>query len=46
MNDLKYALEAVLFASERPLNVDQIKQAFSATDRGGSACGGQEPVSA
>lgn len=29
-DELKYVIEALLFASERPLSVEQIKQAFSA----------------
>ena len=43
-DSLKYAIEALLFASERSLSAEQIKQAFSA--EGGSASGGEESVSA
>jgi len=35
-----------LFASEKPLSIEQIKEAFSATDRGGSASGGKENLDA
>ena len=50
-NELKYVIEALLFASERPLTIEQIKQAFSAEgvrlpDGQGSASGGDESVSA
>jgi len=48
--ELKYAIEALLFASERPLTVDEIQEAFSAEggslpDRQAGASGGQEGVS-
>ena len=40
---LKFAVEALLFASEKPLSIEEIKSAFSA--EGGSASGGDENVS-
>ena len=45
--ELKYAIEALLFASERPLTVDEIQEAFSAEggslpDRQAGGSGGQE----
>ncbi|OGW90734.1 MAG: SMC-Scp complex subunit ScpB [Omnitrophica bacterium RIFCSPHIGHO2_02_FULL_63_14] len=42
--DVKYAIEALLFASERPLSPEQIREAFSA--EGGSASGGEASVRA
>ena len=41
--EFKYAVEALLFASERPLSVTEIAQAFSA--EGGSAFGGDGDLS-
>ena len=43
-NELKYIIEALLFASERPLTIEQIKQAFSA--EGGDESVSTEDVSA
>ena len=43
-NELKNAIEALLFASERPLSADEIKNVFSA--EGGSASGGDEKINA
>lgn len=43
-DELKYAIEALLFASERPLKVDEIKQAFST--EGGSGSADEEKVEA
>src|SRR3989338_2876376 len=42
--DVKYAIEAFLFAGERPLPPEQIREAFSA--EGGSASGGEASVCA
>ncbi len=41
-DEFKYAVEALLFASERPLSVTEIAQAFSA--EGGSAFGGDSDL--
>ena len=43
-DELTYAIEALLFASERPLTADEIKQAFSTDEAQGSASAGEEKV--
>lgn len=55
-DEIKHAVEALLFASEKPLTAEQIKEAFSASatkpadpssgGEGGSASGGEELVTA
>ena len=43
-DELKFVIEALLFASERPLTVEQIKQAFSATKPADPSSGGDESI--